>query len=131
MARPPRLTPLNGGVSSEIYLVEDGAERFVVKRALAKLKVEAEWFADVKRNRSEWEFIRYVARFLPQAVPVLQYCSAADHYFAMEHLNGQFSNWKQLLLAGQGREEDARRAGNLLAQIHRRSTGDLEAESFV
>lgn len=125
-----RLTPLNGGVSCEIYLVEDGVERFVVKRALAKLKVQADWFADVKRNRSEWEFIRYVARFLPQAVPVLQYCSASDHYFAMEHLNGQFSNWKQLLLAGQGREEDARRAGNVLAQIHRRSTGDLEARSL-
>ena len=32
-----RLTPLSGGVSCEIYLVEDGAERFVAKRALAKL----------------------------------------------------------------------------------------------
>ncbi len=52
----------------------------------------------------------------------------------MEHLNGQFSNWKQLLLAGQVwvGKEDARGGGqNLLAQIHRRSNGDPEAESFV
>ena len=35
--RDAHLTPLTGGVSCEIYLVEDGAVRFVIKRALAKL----------------------------------------------------------------------------------------------
>ena len=74
-----RLTALTGGVSCEIYLVEDGAERFVVKRALAKLKVKADWFADVNRNRYEWEFIQYVARFLPEAVPAL--ASGLTTYF--------------------------------------------------
>jgi aminoglycoside phosphotransferase (APT) family kinase protein len=122
-----RLTPLSGGVSCEIYLVEDGAERFVVKRALPKLKVKTDWIADVNRNQHEWEYIRYVARFLPAAVPALRHCSTTGNYFAMEHLNGSFVNWKQLLLAGQARVEHARRAGNLLAQIHRHSTGDAEA----
>lgn len=122
-----RLTPLSGGVSCEIYLVEDGAERFVVKRALAKLKVKADWFADIKRNQHEWEYIRYVARFLPEAVPALRCCSAADNYFAMEYLDGGFQNWKQLLLAGDARVEHARTAGHLLAQIHRHSAGDAEA----
>lgn len=122
-----RLTPLSGGVSCEIYLVEDGAERFVVKRARAKLQVQADWFADVGRNRSEWEYIRYVAQFLPEAVPVLRHCSAAGNYFAMEHFNGSFANWKQLLLAGNAHAEHAGRAGKLLAQIHRRSAGDPEA----
>lgn len=123
-----RLTPLSGGVSCEIYLVEDGAERFVVKRALAKLRVAADWRADVSRNRHEWEYIRYVAQFLPEAVPVLRHCSATDNYFAMEHLDGTFANWKQLLLAGQANVEHARRAGRLLAQIHRHSAGDATAK---
>ncbi|HKW30589.1 MAG TPA: aminoglycoside phosphotransferase family protein [Verrucomicrobiae bacterium] len=122
-----RLRPLSGGVSCEIYLVEDGAERFVAKRALAKLKVKADWLADVGRNRHEWEYIRYVARFLPEAVPVLRHCSATDNYFTMEHLNGRFLNWKQLLLAGQANVAHARHAGNVLAQIHRHSAGDAEA----
>jgi len=122
-----RLTPLSGGVSCEIYLVEDDAERFVVKRALAKLKVKADWFADISRNRSEWEYIRYVAKFLPEAVPALKHCSVTDNYFAMEHLNGSFANWKHLLLAGKANPEDARRAGNILALIHRHSAGDAEA----
>src|SRR5690242_5186475 len=122
-----KLTPLAGGVSCEVWLVEDGARRFVVKRALSKLKVKEDWFADVKRNQSEWEFIRYVARFLPLAVPALQYCSVADNYFVMEHLNGGFLNWKQMLLAGQADAGRAASAGNLLAQIHRKSTADADA----
>src|SRR4051812_39342837 len=95
-----RLVPLVGGVSCEIYLVEDGEERFVVKRALAKLRVQAEWFADVCRNRYEREFICYVARFLPAAVPALRGGGMSGNYFAMEYLGGEFRNWKQLLLAG-------------------------------
>ena len=122
-----RLTPLGGGVSCEIYLVEDGAERFVVKRALARLKVAADWYADVNRNRHEAEYLRYVAQFLPGAVPALRHCSPADNYFTMEVMDGSFANWKQLLLAGQARVVDASRAGNLLAQIHRHSAGDAVA----
>jgi aminoglycoside phosphotransferase (APT) family kinase protein len=123
-----RFVPLPGGVSSAIYLIEDGAGQFVVKRALAKLKVQADWFADVSRNRHEWEFIAYVARFLPTAVPALRHCSAAGGYFVMEHLNGEFSNWKNTLLVGQGTAEQAFRAAELLAQIHRHSAGEAEAK---
>lgn len=124
-----RLTPLTGGVSCEIYLAEDGAERFVVKRALAKLKVEAEWFADIGRNRYEWEFIRYVSRFLPAAVPALRHCSGTENYFAMEYLGGEFRNWKQLLLTSpETRPQSAGEAGNLLGEIHRYSAGDGEAQ---
>ena len=119
-----RLVPLAGGVSCEIFLVEDGRERFVVKRALPKLNVQADWFADIGRNRHEWKYIRYVAQFLPDAVPRLRQCSATDNYFAMEYLNNGFANWKQLLLEGKADPAQAARAGNLLAQIHQRSSGD-------
>jgi len=122
-----RLTPLAGGVSCDIHLVEDGGEKFVVKRALAKLRVKADWYADVNRNRSEWEYIRYVANFLPEAVPSVRHVSTEGNYFAMEHLGGGFKNWKQLLLFGIADAGAAARAGKLLAEIHRRSAGDVEA----
>lgn len=125
-----RLTALAGGVSCEIHLVQDGAERFVVKRALPKLKVQADWFADVNRNRHEWEFIRYVARFLPEAVPALRGHSETGNYFAMEYLGEEFQNWKQLLLAGRAEPAWAAEAGNLLAHIHRHSAGDGEARKL-
>ena len=53
------LEVLTGGVSSEIYLVTEGDRRFVVKRALEKLKVAEDWFADVGRNETEREFIGF------------------------------------------------------------------------
>ena len=64
-----RLVPMAGGVSSEIYLVEDGARKFVVKRALAKLKVKDDWFADVGRNRSERNYMECVGGMIPGTVP--------------------------------------------------------------
>ena len=47
------LTPLAGGVASDIWEVEAGSEPFVVKRALARLRVEQEWTAPVSRSASE------------------------------------------------------------------------------
>ena len=94
------LTPLTGGISSEIYRVDDGNDVFVVKRALAKLKVRDDWFADVGRNRYERAFIEYVGAFLPGAVPALRHGSDEHGYFTMEYLAPEFANWKQLLLAG-------------------------------
>jgi Ser/Thr protein kinase RdoA (MazF antagonist) len=46
----------------------------------------------------------------------------------MEYLNGNFLNWKKLLLAGLAEGDEAVRAGALMAQIHRYSDGDPEAK---
>ena len=56
-----RLTPLTGGVSSDISLVEAGGRRFCVKRALPRLKVAALWEAPVERNAAEAAYMRAVA----------------------------------------------------------------------
>ena len=48
-----RETPLTGGVSSEISLVEAGERRFCVKRALPRLKVAALWEAPIERNAAD------------------------------------------------------------------------------
>ncbi|MGD0732070.1 MAG: phosphotransferase [Terracidiphilus sp.] len=123
-----RLVPLNGGVSSEIYLVEDGQSRFVVKRALAKLKVKDDWFADVRRNASEREYLECVGRIMPGAVPQLCFSSQADGYFGMEYLGEDFLNWKHLMLAGDFRTRHAELAGQILGEIHRRTAGDEELQ---
>ena len=60
---PVRLTPLTGGVSSDISLVEAGGRRFCVKRALPRLKVAALWEAPVERNAAEAAYMRAVARW--------------------------------------------------------------------
>jgi aminoglycoside phosphotransferase (APT) family kinase protein len=121
--RRARLTPLSGGVSSEIYLVEDGDSQFVVKRALARLKVKDDWFADVSRNASEWAFIECVGSFLPEAVPQVRLANHEMGYFGMEFLGDDFANWKALLLRGVVEVKHARMAGRILGEIHRRTTG--------
>jgi aminoglycoside phosphotransferase (APT) family kinase protein len=116
-----RLTPLNGGVSSEIFLVEDGAQCFVVKRALAKLKVKDDWFADVRRNVSERDYLACVHGMMPGTVPELRFVSPSDDYFGMEFLGEGFTPWKQLLLAGDIRIGHAELAGDMLGEIHERT----------
>lgn len=119
------LVPLTGGVSSEIYLVTDGEKRFVVKRALEKLKVAAEWFADTSRNHSEQAYIRYVGEFRPDAMPAIVGSDAEAGLFAMEFLDG-FANWKETLLEGKCDTELAFKAGKLLGEIHAKSWGNAE-----
>jgi aminoglycoside phosphotransferase (APT) family kinase protein len=119
------LKALTGGVSSEIYLVSDGASRFVVKQALGKLLVKDDWFADTSRNESEYDYIQYVSRIVPECVPHVLY--QGNGYFSMEYLGDGFENWKEQLLGKVWQSEYAKTAGSLLAKIHRESKGDAEA----
>jgi aminoglycoside phosphotransferase (APT) family kinase protein len=121
------LTPLPGGVSSEIYRVDDGGETFVVKRALAKLKVRDDWTADISRNSYEQRYLAYVGRFLPEAVPAVRAVNPARGYFAMEYLGLDYQNWKALLLDGHFETAHARAAARTLGRIHRCSYGDARA----
>lgn len=119
------LTPLTGGVSSEIYRVDDGDDTFVVKRALAKLKVKDDWFADVSRNFNEQQYLEYVGGFLPEAVPTVRAANAEHGYFAMEYLPVErFANWKQQMLAGEVKPATAHEVGRILGVIHQRSSSD-------
>ena len=120
------LTPLTGGVSSDIYLVQDGRERFVIKRALAKLRVKDDWFADTGRNAAEQAYILCVACFLPEAVPRLRLSNKEAGYFSMEFLDAEFANWKKLLLDGVGETAHAAQAGTILGTIHRKTSGAAE-----
>jgi aminoglycoside phosphotransferase (APT) family kinase protein len=118
------LAPLNGGVSSEVYLVEDSGRKFVVKRALPKLNVKDDWFADIGRNTSERDYIACVNQMMPGAVPQLYFSCPEKGYFGMEFLDESFTNWKDLLLAGDARIRHAELAGNILGEIHRRTAYD-------
>ena len=120
------LTPLTGGVSSEIYLVRDGPKQFVVKRALRKLKVKDDWFADPRRNLNEQAYLRYVETLLPAAVPKVTFASEEHFYFAMEYLGDGYAVWKQQLLAGRCDPATTKTAAEQLATIHAASRGNVE-----
>ena len=96
-----RLTPLTGGVSSDISLVEAGGRRFCVKRALPRLKVAALWEAPVERNAAEAAYMRAVQRWAPHAVPRVLGEDAKAGWFAMDYLAPERHRlWKAELLTG-------------------------------
>ena len=45
--------PLTGGVSSDIWRIDTARGPVCAKRALAKLRVAADWQAPIERNRYE------------------------------------------------------------------------------
>jgi aminoglycoside phosphotransferase (APT) family kinase protein len=110
---------LTGGVSSDISLVVAGQRRFCVKRALAKLKVAADWRAPVERNRSEVDWMKVVAGILPRAVPAILADHSAEGWFAMAYLEPeQHPLWKTELRDGHINVEFAAAVGATLARIH-------------
>ncbi len=116
--------PLSGGVSCDIWLLEQAGRRVVVKQALPKLRVKDDWYADVSRNATEQAYMRYVGGFRPDAVPRILHSDSEAGFFAMEFLGEGYENWKAQMLAGRADGETARRAGALLGEVHRRSWGD-------
>src|SRR5271156_3611091 len=120
-----RLTPLTGGVSSEICLVEAGGRRFCVKRALPRLKVAALWEAPVERNAAEAAWMRAVARWLKRAVPRVLGEDAEAGLFAMDYLAPEdHALWKTQLLAGFVAPDFAAAVGRDLAVIHAQSAAE-------
>ena len=93
-----RFERLPGGVSSDIWLVHGDDTSFCVKRALAQLRVAADWRAPIERNTKEAAWIKAVAGFMPEAVPSLLAEDAQAGMFAMDYLSPRsFEGWKAQL----------------------------------
>jgi len=115
----PRIEALTGGVSSDIVRVDADGRTFCVKRALARLKVAAEWRAPVERNHAEAEWIRVAGEVDPDAVPRLLAEDRTAGLFAMEFLPpAQYPVWKAELRDGRIDPAFAADVGARLARIH-------------
>lgn len=120
-------TVLSGGVSSDIRIVHTATGDYVIKRALEKLRVEADWYADPGRSSIEVDGLLTMARLIGQQhVPRVLWVYEETHSFAMELIDASFENWKQQLLRGHVDLAAARAAGGLLGQLHSRSAGHPE-----
>ena len=118
------VTPLSGGVSSDIVRVEVAGHSFCVKRALAKLKVAADWRAPVERNHSEAEWIRVAGEIVPDAAPRLVAEDTAAGLFAMQWLEpASYPVWKSQLRDGTIEPEVATEVGRRIARIHAATAG--------
>jgi len=121
----PRCQPLEGGVSSDIWLIDLPGRRLCLKRALPRLKVEQLWEAPIKRNRYEWNWFRVAGRICPDAVPQLIGQDAVEPAFVMSYLDpALFPLWKDQLHDGNADPAVAAEVATRLALIHGATAGD-------
>ncbi len=119
--------PLAGGVSSDIWRVECAGRVFCVKRALAKLRVAADWRVPVERSLYEVAWFREAARVVPEAVPVILGVDHGTGLFAMEYLDpARYTPWKSELRRGRVNPVAAARVGNILVRIHAATSDNTE-----
>jgi 5-methylthioribose kinase len=112
-------TALSGGVSCDVWHVKTTNGEMIVKRALPRLRVEAEWKAPAERASAEADWFRLIAEFDPRIVPDVLGEDRAHHLFAMEYLPAETHKlWKAELAAGRADVDFAARVGERLAHIH-------------
>lgn len=122
-----QLTPLTGGVASDIWKVESAGRTFAVKKALPQLRVAQTWLAPVSRNASEVEWLREAGRIVPGAVPDILASNSEAGVFAMSYLDpADHPIWKQELRAGRADAAFAAKLGRTVAAIHAGTAGSPE-----
>ena len=115
----PEGEPLTGGVSSDIWLVRLTERSVCVKRALAQLRVKADWRAPVERSGYEAAWMRIAGRIVPGAVPELLYEDRAAGAVVMAYLEpGSHRLWKEALRQGEAEPQVAAAVGDRLGRIH-------------
>jgi tRNA A-37 threonylcarbamoyl transferase component Bud32 len=125
------LTPLTGGVSSDLWRVDLPSGPICVKGALPQLKVAHPWFAPVSRNRVEYQWLRQAQPLAPGQIPRVLAHDAQARLFAMEYLPASdYPVWKTLLLAGQVDVSAAREVGALVGTLHAASAADPAAAAM-
>jgi aminoglycoside phosphotransferase (APT) family kinase protein len=127
------ISPLGGGVSSDIWRIAGSERAICVKRALPRLKVERLWQAPVIRNKYEALWLIEANRHLPGAAPEVLARDDKGTMFAMAWLDPtQYPVWKDKLRDGQADRDFAARVGHDLAILHGKTAGDTKiAEIFA
>ncbi len=110
---------LTGGVSSDIWCIDLPAGPVCVKRALAKLRVAADWRAPVDRNIYEARWMQQANAAVPGAAPALLGQDAESGLLAMQYLPPHdHPLWKSQLRDGHADPTFAAAVGDRLGRIH-------------
>ncbi len=122
---PVRAERLAGGVSSDIWRVDLPDGPICLKRALARLRVAAEWRAPVERNLYEARWMARAGAAAPGCVPALLGQDGQTGALAMAYLPpASYHLWKARLRAGHADPAFAGAVGIALARIHAASAAD-------
>jgi 5-methylthioribose kinase len=115
---------LHGGVSNRTIKVSwDNGRAWVLKQALAKLRVNVDWFSSPDRIGVEARALRWFNRLAPLGTtPTFVFEDITNHLMAMEAIPEDHENWKSVLLSGQIVSSHFNQFGVLLGTVHRQSS---------
>ena len=123
----PKGEPLTGGVSSDIWRVDLPMGAVCIKRALARLRVKADWRAPVERSGYEAAWMRIARGVEPSAAPELLFEDRAAGAVVMRYLPpDRYRLWKEALRAGEADPAFAAAVGARLVAIHAATAGRPE-----
>ena len=125
----PGITVLGGGVSNRTVLVErSSGEAWVMKQALAKLRVKVDWFSPPERVHREALGLRWLAQLAPPGTTTpLVFEDFPSHLLAMEAVPQPHLNWKTMLLAGDLEMDHVAQFAALLGTVQREAWLQREA----
>jgi 5-methylthioribose kinase len=120
---PVSFQKLLGGVSNRTVKVTWGDGRgWVLKQALAKLRVKEDWFSSPERISVEAKALRWLNRLAPPGTtPSFIFEDPANNLMAMAAIPEEHEDWKSVLLSGQVDPDHFEQFGFLLGTIHCRS----------
>ena len=127
-AERPVVQTLSGGVSNRTVLVErPNGERWVLKQALGKLRVQVDWYCSPERVHREAVGLRWLKRLAPTGTITCFLFEDRDcHLLAMEAVPEPHENWKAMLIAGRLDLELVKQFAAILRSIHRNALDHRE-----
>jgi len=129
----PAFTNLRGGISNRTVAVErpDG-RAYVLKQALEKLRVQADWRSEPRRSHQEALGLVWLERLTPPGtITPLLFEDATQHLLAMQAVSRPHENWKTRLLSGGLETRHVQQFAQCLGDIHRRSHEQPEEISVL
>jgi 5-methylthioribose kinase len=115
---------LHGGVSNRTVRVSRAeGNGWVLKQALEKLRVNADWFSSPERIGVEAKALRWLNGLAPQGTtPCFVFEDMTNYLVGMEAIPEDHENWKPVLLSGRIVSNHFEQFGLLLGAIHRKSS---------
>jgi aminoglycoside phosphotransferase (APT) family kinase protein len=123
------IEPLTGGVSSAVWKIKTDYYSWVLKQALEKLRVEAEWYSDITRIHREHEVLEALFSLLPEGtIPNVVHTDYVHHVYIMTSAEEGALTWKEVLMNGEFNKGHAVNAASLLRTLHEQSTNLREPD---
>ena len=128
----PEISALSGGVANVVLAISWTGGDVVIKQALPKLRVAADWRIDPSRTLIEREALDYIGAILsPGSVPEVLAFDPDECLLVMSRAPAGGTVWKRALLAGEAETEVAEQLGAMMGCLHRESAADPDlAERF-